>query len=107
MVAKSTNTLTLILAQQNKRLKGIIASKHLNVSPARLASDELPEELITSTLTPGQQAQSANLFASLRTAFGAYALIRARAVRHSLKEVNCEENNATNAHANSLVRSGH
>ena len=48
MVAKSTNTLTLILAQQNKRLKGIIASKlrglgvclHLNVSPARLASDE-------------------------------------------------------------------
>lgn len=40
-----------------------------------------PEEIITSTLTPGQQARSAKLFALLRTAFAAHprvdALIRA------------------------------
>ena len=40
-----------------------------------------PEEIITSTLTPGQQARSAKLFALLRTAFASYprvdALIRA------------------------------
>ena len=56
-----------------------------------LASDRLaneisqamswPEEIITSTLTPGQQARSAKLFALLRTAFATHprvdALIRA------------------------------
>ena len=40
-----------------------------------------PEEIITSTLTPGQQARSAKLFALLRTASAAHprvdALIRA------------------------------
>ena len=40
-----------------------------------------PEEIITSPLTPGQQARSAKLFALLRTAFAAHprvdALIRA------------------------------
>ena len=56
------------------------------LAPERLATEisqamSWPEEIVTSTLTPGQQARSARLFALLRTAFSGHprvdALIRA------------------------------
>ena len=71
-----------------------------------------PEEIITSTLTPGQQARSAKLFALLRTAFAAHprvdALIRAfeagAPIHNSPMKPHVDLNSASLGCENSLLK---
>ena len=64
---------------QALRSWSMLASERLATEISQAMS--WPEEIVTSTLTPGQQARSAKLFALLRTAFASHprvdALIRA------------------------------